>query len=86
MFLPDVVFALLSWIFILKFILKKSFPVSRKACIHLLIHIIPGSSARGKNEDEDNNMDKRYSHSFKMTDKCIYIFNKSNKKMIFSFI
>jgi hypothetical protein len=28
----------------------------------IVTHIIPGSCALSKNEDEDYNMDKRYSH------------------------
>jgi len=30
----------------------------------IVIHIIPGSYALSNNEEEDNNMDQRYSHWF----------------------
>jgi hypothetical protein len=58
MFLPVVVVELLSWFFILKILLKKKLSGSPESfCMFIVIHIIPGSYAWSKNEDEDNNMD-----------------------------
>jgi hypothetical protein len=58
MFLPVVVFELLSGIFIIKVHLKKKLPGSPESfCMFMPIHIIPGSRAVSKNEYEKNNMD-----------------------------
>jgi hypothetical protein len=58
-FLPVVVFELLSWFFILKIILKKKLPgFPESFCMSIASHIIiPGSCAMSNNEDEDYNMD-----------------------------
>jgi hypothetical protein len=66
MFLPVVVFELLSGFFIyLKSYLPKKLPgFPESFCMFIAIHIIPGSSALSKYKYEGNNMDYKYSHFF----------------------
>ena len=57
-FLPVVVFELLSLFFILKIMLKKKLPgFPESFFMSIVSHIIPGSCAMSNNEDEDYNMD-----------------------------